>query len=271
MTGQTWDRLIAIFAAVGKPQTKQRKLHEFRKERWDRLKSLPVVATTATDFLDVLNEGGQMTRQYLSSLQTLAIEIGAISHVILPRKFWPKIARKPCRAITLDEHRMLRTNIHSIRWRLFLELLWETGAAQSDAANFRIEQILEGIITYKRMKTGQRAAQYLSPELVHDLKAVIIGRKEGVILPNIAKLDSKDRASIFRRACKRCDIAGVTLHSYRYAWAERAFEAGVPERLAMVALGHNSAAIHRAYAKNAKIVAPSLATYGLAKADQTPE
>ena len=71
-------------------------------------------------------------------------------------------------------------------------------------------------------------------------------------------MDSKDRATIFRRKCILLDIKGVTLHSYRYAWAERAFELGLPERLAMVALGHNSAAIHRAYSKNAKIVCPSL-------------
>ena len=43
-----------------------------------------------------------------------------------------------------------------------------------------------------------------------------------------------------------------------YAWAERAFSLGMPERLAMVALGHNSSAIHRVYPKGATIVAPSL-------------
>jgi methionyl-tRNA formyltransferase len=39
----------------------------------------------------------------------------------------------------------------------------------------------------------------------------------------------------------------VTLHSYRYAWAERAKTAGYPERFAQLALGHNSKAVHRAY------------------------
>ncbi len=39
----------------------------------------------------------------------------------------------------------------------------------------------------------------------------------------------------------------VTLHSYRYAWAERAKTAGYPERFAQEALGHNSKAVHRAY------------------------
>ena len=54
---------------------------------------------------------------------------------------------------------------------------------------------------------------------------------------------------------------GVTLHCYRYAWAERAKVVGMPERFAQAALGHNSKAIHRAYAKKAVIIAPSLEDY----------
>ena len=56
-------------------------------------------------------------------------------------------------------------------------------------------------------------------------------------------------------------IKGVTLHSYRYAWAERAKTAGYPERFAQEALGHNSKAVHRAYAKRALMKLPSLEEY----------
>jgi hypothetical protein len=51
------------------------------------------------------------------------------------------------------------------------------------------------------------------------------------------------------------------LHSYCYAWAERAKAAGYPERYAMEALGHNSQAVHRAYAKNAHVKLPALEDY----------
>jgi len=260
-TEQTWDRLISIYASTGKAPTKQRKLHEFSKKRWNKLKQTRIDNTTGTDFLELMEAGGQMTQQYLASLQSLAIELGIRSHVVLPKKYWPKIVRKPKRGITEEEHRRLQSNIHSIRWRIYLEILWETGAAQSDAASFQIELLGQNEIIYNRMKTGQRAAQAISPELRRLLDSAIAGRKSGFILPNIQRLHSKDRASIFRRACKRLGIEGVTLHSYRYAWAERAFELGMPERLAMVALGHNSSAIHRVYAKGAKVVAPSLSSY----------
>jgi integrase len=56
-------------------------------------------------------------------------------------------------------------------------------------------------------------------------------------------------------------ITGVTLHSYRYAWAEQAKTVGYPERFAQEALGHNSKAVHRAYAKRALMKIPSLEDY----------
>jgi hypothetical protein len=60
---------------------------------------------------------------------------------------------------------------------------------------------------------------------------------------------------------RRGSIKGISLHSYRYAWAERAKSCGHPERYAMAALGHNSKAVHRAYAKRAAVEVPSLEEY----------
>ena len=45
------------------------------------------------------------------------------------------------------------------------------------------------------------------------------------------------------------------------AWAERAKVAGYPERFAQLALGHNSKAVHRAYAKKAQVTLPPLEEY----------
>ena len=50
----------------------------------------------------------------------------------------------------------------------------------------------------------------------------------------------------------------MTLHCYRYAWAERALKCGFPERFAQQALGHNSKAVHHAYSKRAEVTVPSL-------------
>lgn len=56
-------------------------------------------------------------------------------------------------------------------------------------------------------------------------------------------------------------MRGVSLHSFRYSWAERAREAGYPERFAQENLGHGSKAVTRAYAKKAKVKLPSLEEY----------
>jgi integrase len=56
-------------------------------------------------------------------------------------------------------------------------------------------------------------------------------------------------------------IKGISLHSYRYAWAERARIAGMPERFAQESLGHGSKAVHRAYPKKAQVNLPSLEEY----------
>ena len=53
----------------------------------------------------------------------------------------------------------------------------------------------------------------------------------------------------------------MSLHSYRYAWAERALKCSFPERFAQPALGHNTKAVHRAYAKHAEVTVPALADW----------
>ena len=70
-----------------------------------------------------------------------------------------------------------------------------------------------------------------------------------------------DRATEFKQRCDGLGISGVSLHSYRYAWAERAKKAGYPERFAQEALGHNSKAIHRAYARRAQVELPPLSEF----------
>ncbi len=56
-------------------------------------------------------------------------------------------------------------------------------------------------------------------------------------------------------------IQGRNLHSYRYSWAQRAQEAGMPEREAMTHLGHKSRAIHAAYSDGAHVAVLPLEFY----------
>ena len=85
--------------------------------------------------------------------------------------------------------------------------------------------------------------------------------KFGSLFPYLRTVRPKDRANEFRQRCTGLKIQGVTLHSYRYAWAERAKVVGYPERFAQLALGQNSKAVHRAYSKNALVTLPPMQDY----------
>jgi hypothetical protein len=78
----------------------------------------------------------------------------------------------------------------------------------------------------------------------------------GPLFPYLTSVRSGDRATEFKQRCEGLGIKGVTLHSYRYAWAERAKTCGYPERFAQEALGHNSKAVHRSYSRKAKVRLP---------------
>jgi integrase len=91
----------------------------------------------------------------------------------------------------------------------------------------------------------------------------------GALFPYLRTVRAGDRATEFKQRCVGLKIKGVTLHSYRYAWAERAKTAGYPERFAMEHLGQNSKAVHRAYSRKAKVELPSLGEYEQKRAQGT--
>ena len=113
-------------------------------------------------------------------------------------------------------------------------------------------------ISFTRKKTGVPVIVHLGSEALNVFKDL---PSEGTLFPYLSSVRAGDRATEFGQRCRRLGISGVTLHSYRYAWAERAKVAGMPERFAQEALGHNSKAVHRAYAKRALMKIPSLEEY----------
>ena len=67
--------------------------------------------------------------------------------------------------------------------------------------------------------------------------------RSGPLFPKLKSMREAHRSTEFRRACRRLKLCGITLHSYRYSWAERARSCGYPERFAQEALGHQSKAL----------------------------
>src|ERR1039457_771058 len=130
---------------------------------------------------------------------------------------------------------------------------WSSDVCSSDLVDWT-----DNTVSFVRKKTGVPVLVHLGGEALHLFKDL---PGEGVLFPSLSRVRAGDRATEFRQRCQQLDIKGVTLHSYRYAWAERAKTAGYPERFAQEALGHNSKAVHRAYAKRALMKIPSLKEY----------
>jgi integrase len=190
---------------------------------------------------------------------------------VLPKRQWPKPSYKPKRGITQVEHLKIVATEKNPERRAFYELSWHLGGSQTDVANLRAEMISWDTrsLSYERRKLRGRGKKPCLIRFSEAVETILQGLpKAGFLFPNLAPMEPKHRATEFRRCCRRAGVKGVTLHCYRYAWAERALAAGYPERYAQEALGHNSKAVHRAYARNAQVALPPLDDYEKA---QQPE
>jgi integrase len=149
-------------------------------------------------------------------------------------------------AVTAAEHAAIVAREGNVERRDFYELLWHTGASQTDAACLTAEDINRDhrTLSYSRKKLKSRSWIGIKPALIRfgDEVVSILGRRPptGPLFPYLRTVRPGDRATEFRQRCAGLGIEGVTLHSYRYAWAERARTGGYPERFAQEALGHQS-------------------------------
>ena len=266
---RTWQTVIGQMQARGGDSSRERYATAFQSPALDGLRHKRLLETTADDFFAVFKCGKPSTLCFLRRLHHLALSAGWITAPIVAPNLWPKYKPKERRGITRDEHQSLLSAKWNAEWKLYLELLWETGAAQADAASFKAEDVdwQTRTISYLRKKTGSLAQFTVS----HALEKVL-GQlpTTGALFPKLSTLPANHRAHVFRYHCRKAGVSGVTLHCYRYAWAERAKVVGMPERFAQAALGHNSKAIHRAYAKKAVIIVPSLEDYERKMASPLP-
>jgi integrase len=179
---------------------------------------------------------------------------------ILPKRQWPKVKFKEKRAITLEEHqRIIAAEVNPERKALY-QLCWHLGASQGDIASLRGEDVdwTNNTVGFTRKKSGVPVLVHLGADALNVFKDL---PAEGVLFPYLSRVRAGDRATEFGQRCRQLGITGITLHSYRYACAERAKTCGYPERFAQEALWHNSKAVHRAYAKRALMKIPSLEDY----------
>ena len=223
---------------------------------WPRV----IIETQGELLLKALQVGTVSTNVFLRRLHNFCVDMNWLPWPLIPKRQWPAVRFKEKRAITLEEHQqILAAEVNPERKALY-QLCWHLGASQGDIANLKGEDVdwANGTVSFTRKKTSVPVLIHLGPEALNLFKDL---PSEGLLFPYLSRVRAGDRATEFGQRCRQLGIKGVTLHSYRYAWAERAKTVGYPERFAQEALGHNSKAVHRAYAKRALMRLPSLEDY----------
>jgi hypothetical protein len=201
MDKRTWSNVMEHFQGNGKESTRIRCERACQSKPFDLIRHKLLIETTSEDFLHVMKTGGASVNHYLRRLHNLAIGLGWMVCPILPSKFWPKIQPTPKRAITLEEHRRIVAAEQNVERRLYYELLWETGAAQSDAVALSSDNLDRetGTLIYARRKTGQHATLQIGAALERVLKQL---PTQGPFFPRLSVLNATDRSAEFSRRCK---------------------------------------------------------------------
>lgn len=260
ITRRTWRDVLAEIIKLKHDATQERWITASKDQAFELIRELPIFETQADHFLRVLERGRVATNVFLRRIHNFALDMGWLPWPVLPKKQWPGVEYGPKRAITLEEHRRIVEREQNPERRSFYGLCWLLGGSQGDIASLCAEDIDWGsrVVSYRRQKTKTMALLHFGEEVSALFRQL---PQSGPLFPYLRGVRAADRATEFRQRCRGLGITGVTLHSYRYAWAERAKKCGYPERFAQEALGHNSKAIHRAYARKAQVILPPLEEY----------
>ena len=260
MKTRTWQNAIEALIGTKKGANKERWLCVAKDKALAPLLPKVIIETQGELLLRVLQCGKVSTNVYLRRLHNFCVDMNWLPWPLVPKRQWPAVEFKEKRAITLTEHLAIVARETNPERKAFYKLAWYLGASQSDLAFLQAEDVdwSNNVISYRRMKTGTVAIMRLDAEMAEILRDL---PGNGPLFPYLRTVRAGDRATEFKQRCTGLGIKGVSLHSYRYAWAERAKTAGYPERYAQVNIGQNSKAVHRAYSRNAPVEMPALSEY----------
>ena len=262
---RTWQNALDAIVESKSGSTRDRWQRAAKEAALYDIRHRVILETRAEHLFASLKAGTVSTNVHMRKLHNFWIAMNWLPWPLIPKRQWPVIRFADKRAITWEEHCRIVAREGNPERKAFYQLAWHLGASQSDLAHLQAEDVdwPAKIICFVRMKTrwrnGQQPPQIRFGQEVEAVLATL--PKRGPLFPYLQNVLPGHRATEFRQRCIGLGIHGVTLHSYRYSWAERAIIVGYPERFAQLALGHNSKAVHRAYAKRAQVTLPPLEDY----------
>ena len=260
MITRTWQDVMDGVLAQKHGETLCRWQTAVKDHAFDSIRQSALLDTTTEELIKLVNRGTVSTNVYMRRLHNFALDMDWLLKSIVPKRQWPRVVHRHGKAIKLDEHQRIIDREQNPERRAFYQLCWHLGGSQTDVACLFAEDVdwSHHTVSYSRKKLLGRN---VDPATIRfgDEVAVILRTlpPHGPLFPYLRTVRSADRATEFRQRCDGLGIKAITLHSYRYAWAQRAADAGYPERWAQQALGHGSKMVHRAYARKAEAEVPT--------------
>ena len=273
---RTWDDVMHEMEQAYHGPSLKRWQRQMRSAPFQSLRKLKLLETECTHFFAVLRHprAGSSAHKWLRIVHNRALDLGWLLTPVLPRKLWPHVPAKKVKALTEQQHQCLVDTEKDSEFKLYLQVLWETGGAQTDIACLHRDNVdlASQRLTFNRRKLEHRSMGEVAIVIGESLARVLAQLpQEGYLFPMLANQDDKVRASRFRKRCDKLGFKDISLHSYRYAWAQRAKTCGMPLREAMAHLGHGSKAIHQAYSQQADVVTFPLEYYEKMKRQREEE
>ena len=286
------------------------------------LKDELIVKTTRAMILDCYRSANSTTQKVIRMSYNYAQDEGwLLDSNLVPRNDWRKYKKRTgghTAAIKEEDHfkiidamehdlsnwnpatyRNGRDEASKARWgmarrskdelleiKLWLEILWELGASNGDAAKLNTSSINwdTGHVIFKRQKwvgvkggVGEREREPIKFPMTQKLKQILrplynaAMKRDGdadYLLPLIADKPSSNRKRVWDQYRIKSGVSDmqkcydgvarkITIHSYRYRMAEYLAELGYTERESQKLLGHQSVMVHRSYAKHADMAIPA--------------
>ena len=138
---RTWQEVMENIFAKKTDDTRRRWGVAIKDKNFDCIRNLRVAETRPEHFDRSLADGKVSTNVYLRRIHNHALGMEWLLKSVIPRLQWPKPVFKAKRAITAEEHAAIVQREQNAERRDFYEMLWHTGASQTDAACLLAEDV----------------------------------------------------------------------------------------------------------------------------------
>ena len=167
------------------------------------------------------------------------------------------------KVLTEDDFRKIKEEIPS-KYQVFFDIMWETGARVSEVCKLRFVDLVDNILVIRKTNTKTKETREIpiSPTLEDKIKT--LPQENGFIFAGRGGEGHISRYMIdkvLRGACEKCNIKGVSTHSFRRTTITELSRNNISLRVIQNISGHRNLNVLQGYVEvSEKEVAFALST-----------